>query len=99
MSKRKSAPRMTQDSGQAGVQLQTPRGKTVSQTAHTSRYFRSQPTKAKVKPTRIPHFLAVIFALALAYIAFTIGTMVPQARAHFWHLLIHPSPEHFLKAE
>lgn len=61
MSKRKSAPRMTQDSGQAGVQLQTPRGKTVSQTAHTEPLFQKPTDEGEGQAHTHPPFLGSDF--------------------------------------
>lgn len=42
-------------------------------------------------------FLTVVLLLCLAYLTFTILSMVPQARAHFVYQLTHPSLTTFLK--
>lgn len=45
------------------------------------------------KPLRFVIFLLLIF---IGYIGFTVASMVPQARAHFIDLLLHPNFTFFL---
>ena len=62
-------------------------------------YSRPGEATGASKATRLAPFLVVLLALVLAYVLFTVGTMVPQARAHFLHLVLNPAPAHFLKAD
>lgn len=45
------------------------------------------------RPLRFAIFLLLIF---IGYIGFTVASMVPQARAHFIDLLLHPNFNFFL---
>jgi hypothetical protein len=84
-------------SDQSGVSLQIPKTSRQQNFGKVPEGNQKEQSTA-VRPSRMPHFLAVFFGLSLGYICFTIGTMVPQARTHFFELLIHPAPAHFFKA-
>lgn len=91
---RKSAP-----GARSGVTVQMPEAQLPSYAAQIPQHGRSSKASGAAKPTRLAPFLVVLLALVLAYVLFAIGTMVPQARAHFLHLVLNPAPAHFLKAD
>ena len=83
----------------SGVTVQMPEAQLPSYAAQIPLHGKSSRASGAAKQTRLAPFLGVLLALVLAYVLFTIGTMVPQARAHFLHLVLNPAPAHFLKAD
>lgn len=82
-----------------GVTVQMPEAQPPSSRAPIPGHARSVRPPTAARPTRLAPFVIVLLVLALSYVLFTAGTMVPQARSHFLHLLINPAPGHFLKAD
>ena len=52
--------------------------------------------KAKNRTTSVLNFVIIVQMLALAYLVFCIASMVPQARAHFVDVFLHPDLSFFL---
>lgn len=81
-----------------GVSVQMPKPKLPAYSEQIPPHSRRGSAPRAAKGTRLSHFLVVFLVITLAYVLFTIATMVPQARAHFLHLIISPEPAHFLKS-